>query len=293
MEWIGLDYVADAHHRLYWLYLLSSALIAGAFAWRFRAYRALLFDKRIWWHPSARLDYAYFPLVSLIKVLAVAPLVLGANEIALATVHALHAAFGYCAAPAWDRDAVAALYTLSLFIAGDLSRYWLHRAMHAVPLLWRFHAVHHSAEVLNPLTFYRVHPVENLLFGVRYALTAGAVTGGFVYLFGARLGAVEIAGANLFVFIFALAGANLRHSHLPVRFGPLERWVVSPYLHQIHHSPDGMRRNYGGALAVWDRLFGTLELRETAPLRFGGGGAHRSLGALLFKPFTLKKGLFQ
>lgn len=293
MEWIGLGYVADAQHRLFWLYLLSSALIAGAFAWRYRAYRGELLDKKVWWHPSARLDYAYFPLISLIKVLAVAPLVVGANEVALATLRALQALSGYRPPLAWDRDVIAALFTLTLFVVSDFTRYWLHRALHTVPLLWRFHAVHHSAEVLNPLTFYRVHPVENLLFGLRYALGAGLVTGGFVYLFGARLGIVEIMGANALVFFSALAGSNLRHTHLPVRFGALERWIVSPFMHQIHHSADGMRRNYGGTLALWDRLFGTLDLRDTAPLRFGGGGAHRSLGALLFKPFTSRKGLYQ
>ena len=205
---------------------------------------------------------------------------------ALGTVRMLHDLCGYRAPLAWDRGTIAAGYTLALFVASDFTRYWLHRAMHTVPLLWRFHAVHHSAERLNPLTFYRVHPVENLLFGLRYALVAGGVTGVFIYFFGARLGIVQIAGANLFVFAFALAGSNLRHTHLPVRFGrAAERWFVSPYMHQIHHSRDGMRRNYGGALALWDRLFGTLDVRETQPLHFGGGGAHRTIGALFFKPF--------
>lgn len=52
--------------------------------------------------------------------------------------------------------------------------------------------VNHSAKVLNPFTFYRVHPIENLLFGLRYSLTVGLVTGIFLYLFGARLGLIDI-----------------------------------------------------------------------------------------------------
>ena len=218
MDWLGLGYVADAHHRLFWLYLAASALIAVAVAYARPAYRAMLFDRKIWWHPSARLDYLYFPVVSLLKVAAVAPLVLGANEMAQATVRLLHAAAGYRAPLAWDRDVIAALFTLTLFLVSDVTRYGLHRLLHTVPLLWRFHAVHHSAEALNPLTFYRVHPVENFLFGWRYALSAGAVTGVFVYLFGARLGIVEIAGVNALVFAFDVLGANLRHTHVPLRF---------------------------------------------------------------------------
>nr|WP_216092588.1 sterol desaturase family protein [Candidatus Marithrix sp. Canyon 246] len=47
------------------------------------------------------------------------------------------------------------LFTLSLFIFSDLTRYLLHRLLHSIPILWEFHKVHHSAKVLNPFTFYR------------------------------------------------------------------------------------------------------------------------------------------
>ncbi len=182
-----------------------------------------------------------------------------------------------------------ALYTVAIFAVSDLSRYWLHRWMHTVPFLWRFHRVHHSARVLNPLTFYRVHPVENLLFGLRYALVAGVVTGGFIYLFGARLGVAQIAGVNLLVFISAFAGANLRHSHLPIRFGKAERWLVSPAMHQFHHTKEGAQTNYGGTLALWDRVFGSLVIPDHKIRRFGLGKAlHTSLAALLFEPLKMK-----
>ena len=103
-------------------------------------------------------------------------------------------------------------YTLTLFLSGDFTRYWLHRLMHSVPFLWEFHKVHHSAEVLTPITFYRVHPVENLLFGLRYSLSAGLVTGVFLYFFGAGLALLDVLGVNLFVYIAHVVGDNLRHS---------------------------------------------------------------------------------
>lgn len=286
----GLDYFINTHQRVFWLYLLSALLLAAGVALYRGDRMGSYFSGQIWWHSSARLDYVYFVVISLIKVLVIVPLILSSKEVALSVALGLQATFGYHAPLAWSREAIMVLFTATLFVFSDLTRYWLHRLMHTVPLLWRFHRVHHSAEVLNPLTFYRVHPVENVLFGLRYALSAGAVTGLFIYLFGARIGLVEIIGVNAFVFAFALLGANLRHTHVPLRFGDrIERWIVSPYMHQYHHSTGGTRCNYGGALAVWDRWFRTLHIGPARPLAFGTEvRAHRSIAALLFEPFGLK-----
>lgn len=290
-ELTGIDYFFNTHQRVFWLYLLSSFAVAMGYGMYRREQIGAYFSKAIWWHPSARTDYGYFVVISLIKVLVIVPLLLSSKEVALFVALQLQDVFGHRAPLALGRETIMALFTFTLFVVSDFTRYWLHRLMHTVPLLWRFHRVHHSAEALNPLTFYRVHPVENVLFGLRYALGAGAVTGVFIYLFGARIGLVEIIGVNAFVFIFALAGSNLRHSHLPLRFGGrVERWVVSPYMHQLHHTPQGMRSNYGGALAVWDRLFGSLRVERVRPLAFGLGreALHDTVLALLIEPFTFK-----
>lgn len=286
----GLDYFINTHQRVFWLYLLTALLLSAGVALARGDRLGSYFSRRIWWHPSARLDYAYFVVVSLIKVMVIVPLVLSAKDVTLAVALGMQEQFGYFAPLSWRREAIMVLFTVSLFLISDFTRYWLHRAMHEVPLLWRFHRVHHTAEVLNPLTFYRVHPVENFLFGLRYALSAGVVTGVFIYFFGARIGLVEIIGVNAIVFTFALFGANLRHSHVPLRFGTqAERWIVSPFMHQVHHSIEGTRTNYGGALAVWDRWFGTLCIGPVKPLIFGmEAAAHRSIAALIFEPFTLK-----
>lgn len=288
MQLYGFDYLVNEHQRIFWLYLAGSALIASLYLWFNPAHRKGVLSRRLWWHASARLDYLYFFVSALIKLFVLLPLLFGAEAVALAVVSWLQESFGYVSPLRWEKSLIVACYTLALFLASDFTRYWLHRLMHEVPLLWRFHRVHHSAEVLTPITFYRVHPVENLLFGMRYALSAGAVTGLFVYLFGARLGVVEFFGVNLFVFLFSLLGSNLRHSHLPVRFGKvLEKWAVSPYMHQYHHSVEGSRKNYGGALALWDRLFGTLHIEKGRELSFGINekGVHYSVFSLLFEPF--------
>ena len=67
------------------------------------------------------------------------------------------------------------------------------------------------------------------------------------------------------IFIFNLLGANLRHSHIPIRFGKyFERVFISPAQHQIHHSNDSIHfdKNFGSIFAFWDGLFGTLEISQ-------------------------------
>jgi sterol desaturase/sphingolipid hydroxylase (fatty acid hydroxylase superfamily) len=157
--------------------------------------------------------------------------------------------------------------------------------------LWEFHKVHHSAKVLNPLTFYRVHPVENILFGLRYSLSVGFVTGIFVYFFGAMIDIYMIFGANVFIVVFSLLGSNLRHTHVPISYGKyLEKIFISPKQHQIHHSNKHFDKNYGGYLAIWDYMFGSLKLsKDVKVLKFGlkkeQMKEYTTIKGILFFPF--------
>lgn len=289
LELSGLDFLADSSKRIYWLYVVSAAMIALLM---FRNQLPVLrrqFSKEVLWHPSARLDYIYFVAVSAVKILLILPVLIGANDVILWMVLFLQEQFGYVERIRISKIVLVGSYTLLIFIANDFTRYWLHRWMHTIPVLWRFHRVHHSAEVLNPLTFYRVHPVENVLFGLRYALTTGMITAVYIYVFGAGITMMEIGGANLFVFLFSIAGSNLRHSHIPLRYPKnVEKWILSPYQHQIHHSIHYGCKNYGSSLALWDRWFGTLLSGKHRKLRFGLAEetpTHSLLGAFL-NPIT-------
>ncbi|MDT2058797.1 MAG: sterol desaturase family protein, partial [Planktomarina sp.] len=71
-----------------------------------------------------------------------------------------------------------------MFIADDFTKYFLHRWMHRWPILWAFHKVHHSAETMTPITVYRVHPAEGILYGMRSAVAQGVVISTFVFAFG-------------------------------------------------------------------------------------------------------------
>ena len=285
MEYFSLDYFFNMHQRVFWGYMLIALLLSLAIFWRQTELIKRQFSKEVLLHPSARLDYVYFLLMGLIKVTIIIPLLIGVNEVALFMVLKMQNWFGYMERIRVDSDYLIIAYTLTLFIVNDFSRYWVHRLLHLVPFLWRFHRVHHSAEVLNPLTFYRVHPLENLLFGLRYTLVTGFVTAVFIYFFGAGIGLMQFMGVNIVIFVFLLIGANLRHSHIPLSYGKKwEEWFISPSQHQLHHSKKYCHTNYGSYLAIWDRMFGTLVTGKKKNIVFGlhkEEVSHSILGAFL------------
>jgi len=281
-------YFLSPSHRLFLPYMVVALGLGGLLMWTLkkRPFRLSLFT-----HPSARLDYRYFGVIFLIKVMIIMPLLMPASEVAIGVARLLDGLFGYQPLVFGYRFEIALGYTLTLFIVSDFTRYWLHRFMHTVPWLWRIHRVHHTASRLTPFTFYRIHPLESLLFGIRYALSAGVVTGVFIYFFKAHVNLIDIAGANVAIVLFNLLGSNLRHSHIPLRYPrALERIFISPRQHQIHHARDYAlcHSNYGGALALWDWCFRTLRYSDTCgAFRYGVRTTqnHDSIMSLLTSPF--------
>ena len=266
-----LEYLINPDKRTYWVYILCSIAIAIIYLYFNKKQTKINLSLKLWLHPSAKLDYYYFVLSYFIKILMIFPIVISAKTVAFNINKYLYFEYGFNQIQSISYESTIIFYTVTLFIVSDFTRYWLHRLLHTIPFLWEFHKVHHSAKVLNPLTFYRVHPIENILFGFRYSLSIGLVTGIFIYFFGSKIGLVEILGANVFVFIFSSLGANLRHSHIPLSyFKFLEKIFISPKQHQIHHSKKHFDKNYGGYLAIWDNIFGTLTLScEVKTLKFG------------------------
>ena len=283
----AFNYLLNSHQRLFWVYILSSIVITALVLWRKPHLKKSLFSKELWWHDSAKLDYGYFILSLFIKALLIVPLMLSAYEVSDVTLKSMYEVFGSFERMYMDGVYLTLLYTFTLFVVSDFTRYWLHRLEHSLAFLWKIHKIHHSAEVLTPITFYRVHPIENILFGLRYALSAGLVTGVFLYLFGIGLHVVQIMGANIFVFMFGLIGSNLRHSHVPLSYGRvLEMFFISPSAHQIHHSVKGVESNFGGYLAIWDTLFNTKSKALHVESKIGlNEKSQHTLKGLLLSPF--------
>lgn len=287
----GLEYFIDVNKRVYFLYLISSLLMAALYLYINTQQKRVNLSLKLWLHPSAKVDYIYFFMSSMIKVALIFPIIISANEVALKVIHFLSEHFGYIRLNI-SYENVIFIFSLTLFIVSDFTRYWLHRLLHTVPFLWEFHKVHHSAKVLNPLTFYRVHPVENILFGLRYVFSIGLTTGIFVYLFGSKVGLIEVLGVNVVVFVFSLLGSNLRHSHIALAYPSfLEKIFISPKMHQIHHSIKHFDKNFGGYLSVWDVMFNSyLDSRKVQSLKFGlkkeQMRAYDSVWKLLTVPFV-------
>lgn len=293
MELFALEYFLNPNKRVFWLYLLSSLLLALAYMFFNPKQWRLQKSKALWMHPSAVLDYYYFFIAYAIKIVLIFPVVISAKEVAFFVQDFLTENFGYVHIRGFSKLEIMALFSLTLFLVSDFTRYWLHRFLHTIPFLWEFHKVHHSAKVLTPITFYRVHPVENVLFGFRYALSIGSVSGVFIFLFQAKLAMLDVLGVNLFVFAFSLLGSNLRHSHIPLAYPKvLEAWLLSPKQHQIHHSTKHFDKNFGGYFALWDRVFGSLcYSKEVKQMKFGlraeQMGEYNSLKKVLLTPFLM------
>lgn len=287
----ALDYLIDPNKRLFWVYIISSIVLGILYFYINKKNTRVIMSSKLWLHPSAKLDYYYFFLSYFINIFLLVPFIVSAKTVAFYVNKFLYAQFDYFDNDLFSYTQIVFLYTIALFVVSDFTRYWLHRFLHTIPVLWEFHKVHHSAKVLTPITFYRVHPVENFLFGLRYSLSAGFVTGIFIYFFGAMIDIYMVFGVNIFLFLFSTFGANLRHSHVPFAyFSFIEKWFMSAKQHQIHHSSKHFDKNYGGFISVWDRVFGSLKLsNEVRVMKFGlrknQMSDYTSLKSLLFRPF--------
>lgn len=271
MQWLNI--FTQPEKRVFWLYLLSSGLIA---VWVLRRQGCDI--QKIKVAPTAMLerlsrslviDSAWLLLNSVLRKLLVVPLLGSQLSLALLINHFLYAYFGegdFLMLPAlWQ----AGLLTIVLFVVEDFSRFVWHLAYHKIPLLWRFHAIHHSAEVLTPLTLYRVHSVEMFLNSCRSVLVVGGLMGLYSYCFAGSLQQWQLLGVGLFNVIFNFSAANLRHSPIWLGFGPLEKYFISPAQHQIHHSclEQHLDKNFGSCLALWDRCYGSWLTSGKLPVR--------------------------
>jgi sterol desaturase/sphingolipid hydroxylase (fatty acid hydroxylase superfamily) len=261
---------------------------------RLRVWLRALFPKRIVRSASTRADVGFFLLNTLVTVGLIGGAVLVGAQVGAAVQNWLTGAFGAAAATDPGSPLVRVTATAALFLAYEIA-YWLeHYTSHKIPFFWAFHKVHHTAEVLTPLTVFRVHPVETWKFGNISALVIGATAGLLAWGFGGPPQAYVINGTNLVLVAFIYSVVHLQHSHAWIATtGVWGRLFISPAHHQIHHSGDPAHfdRNFGSTLAVWDWMAGTLHMPSARRERiaFGVGVAlHRphSVTGTLITPFA-------
>lgn len=247
-------FIFDPQQRIYWFYLLPSLLLAMLI------YGRAAFKLKQWLNASSGLDIIWLFINQWLSKLLIIPLFAMQLSLILAFNQSLQQLFGRGKFFFIADSCLALMLAFSLFILNDFSKFMMHRALHRIPFLWRFHAVHHSATSMSPLTLYRIHPIELALNALRSLLVNVLTSGLFLYLFKNNLTILDLLGVNIFVFLFNMAGSNLRHSHIWIGFGRWERFFISPAQHQIHHSAQRKHfdKNFGSALAIWDAFFNTL-----------------------------------
>ncbi len=299
-----LRYPFDWSERIFVVYLLT-ALAMAVVVYRDLYRRApetvgpsllrYLFPRDVYLHRSALTDYKFYLIDRVVFALLLPPLLLYIGPVAHATDDYLYGLFGPIGKPLLEKGIFALLLsTLAQILLNDFMLYVVHYLFHRVPTLWEFHKVHHSTEVLTPISAYRMHPVEVVLTMNVTALGAGILFGIFGYCMDATPPMLTIANVNVVQFLFYIVGFNLRHSHVPLGYGPwLSRIFVSPWMHQVHHSREARHidKNMGFIFAFWDWMFGTLyvpKLGETYGLGLSDGEHTRfqSVGALYFRPFA-------
>ena len=143
----------------------------------------------------------------------------------------------------------------------DITAYWIHRATHKIPLLWRFHRVHHSDTTMDSSTVFRFHPIEIILvFGVGNIVTAA--------LFGTDVISLALYYFILYIFLF-FEHANLNYpGWLNSTLGLI---FVMPDYHRVHHQQDQFYTdsNFADILILWDRLFGTFKMMPLEKMKYG------------------------
>jgi sterol desaturase/sphingolipid hydroxylase (fatty acid hydroxylase superfamily) len=282
---------------------LAAALVIAALVltWRrWRRNRALrartlwrgLFPGWLVRHASMHADIAYFCFNVFVYGLMFGWAALSYKFLSGVVADTLTATFGTVAPTSWPDLLARATITLALFLAYEFG-YWVdHYLSHRVPALWELHKVHHTANVLTPLTVFRIHPLDGVIFSNILAVSLGLTNGVANYLFGKPVMFFSIDDSNIILVLFVHIYVHLQHTHLWIAFtGVAGRIFLSPAHHQIHHSnnPIHFDKNLGSCLAIWDWLFGTLYVpaKEPEPITFGvkvGEADMHSLSELYIAP---------
>jgi sterol desaturase/sphingolipid hydroxylase (fatty acid hydroxylase superfamily) len=147
------------------------------------------------------------------------------------------------------------LQVVEVLLLSDLLVYWGHRLQHRVGFLWRFHAVHHSAEHLDWLAAHREHPLDTVYTMGLINLPA--------FILGFPL--ETLAGFVAFRGIWAI----YIHSNVRLPIGPLRVLLGAPEIHHWHHDRDRDAGNYANLSPIMDVLFGTYRCPDHEPELFG------------------------
>ncbi|MFT5691224.1 MAG: sterol desaturase/sphingolipid hydroxylase (fatty acid hydroxylase superfamily) [Oceanicoccus sp.] len=223
-----------------------------------------LFPKKIYTHQSARVDIGLYLIdKALMPIWVLAFLGSVAPFVEQTTISALQGLFG--ASPelaptiGWRL-----LYGAVTILIADMVFFFTHLMMHKTQIGWAVHKVHHSAQVLTPLTRPREHFIAAPVWALGPAVGLSLSSGIFAFLFNGDITQVTVWNIGIFTILYAFNG-NFRHYHVSFRYPHwLEYWLQSPGMHHTHHSylEKHWDTNLGLVTSIWDRMFGTLYIAD-------------------------------
>lgn len=234
-----------------------------------RAALGYVFRRDFYRHRTSHVDVLHFFLAIGFWLPAVGAVV--AALFSIDTRDLLTGWFGQRTAVLQQGWMIALIQFVTIFVCRDFGSYIGHYLLHKIPILWSVHRAHHSAEVLTFLTSARTHPLESFHMQFFMTLSGGLGGGVLLYFTGTTLHPAPIALLLLTAFFTEMFGLA-QHSHIPISFGKLSYFWISPVMHQIHHSAELRHRdrNFSTQLAVFDWLFGTIYVpREQENYRWG------------------------
>jgi sterol desaturase/sphingolipid hydroxylase (fatty acid hydroxylase superfamily) len=145
----------------------------------------------------------------------------------------------------------------SVLLVADFTQYWIHRAFHAIPYLWRVHAIHHSTESMDWLAGSRLHLLD------------AVVTRGLTYI---PIYILGFSDAAMYAYVIVVVvQATFIHANVRWEFPGIRRFVATPCFHHWHHAaePQAVDKNFSVHSPLWDWLFGTLYMPGRWPIKYG------------------------
>lgn len=174
---------------------------------------------------------------------------------------------------------------IGLLLLDLIGAYLVHWVEHKVPLLWRFHLIHHTDTWIDTTSANRHHPGESV---IRFAFTT--------------FGVLLVGSPMWLVFLYqtlSIVATQFNHANIrfPKKIDTLLSWIiVSPDMHKVHHhyKLPYTDSNYGNIFSVWDHLFGTFKTMKNEEIVYGVDThpkpeEHNQLGNLLQIPFQPKR----
>ena len=204
----SLGYFINPSKRIYWFYILTSIALASFVYYKYNKKKdpnksliKFLFPKENFLSRTALVDLFFLFFNAFVKLFIIATFSYAAKHYHYELTELIANTIGP-APRGYSLSLLTTFYLISLLVVGDFSYYILHLLYHKIPFMWAFHKVHHSSTALNPITQYRIHPVELVINNLRALVVITLVNSMFDYLNRGYFTPQTYFGVNILLLTF-------------------------------------------------------------------------------------------